>query len=129
MTAANSRGWDQTGSNGANLSFPKEFGIGDGEDPTSPNWERDNWLVGLVNAGPYIGSAFFGCWISDPVNLWFGRRTTIFISGIFVLITPIGGAFCQNWVQLLITRLLMGIGMGLKGATVPVFAGRLNFLR
>lgn len=52
------RGWDQTGSNGANLSFPQEFGIGHGETPGHPNQDRDNWLVGLVNAAPYIGSAF-----------------------------------------------------------------------
>lgn len=52
------QGWDQTGSNGANLSFPSEFGIGQGENPNSPNHDRDNWLVGLVNAAPYIGSAF-----------------------------------------------------------------------
>jgi hypothetical protein len=46
-----SRGWDQTGSNGANLSFPAVFGIGskNGADP---------WLVGLVNAAPYLGSSF-----------------------------------------------------------------------
>lgn len=49
------QGWDQTGSNGANLSFPLEFGIAHNE-----------WLIGLVNAGPYIASAFFGCWLSDP---------------------------------------------------------------
>lgn len=52
------QGWDQTGSNGANLSFPTEFGIGTGHIPDSPTRDRDNWLVGLVNAGPYIGSAF-----------------------------------------------------------------------
>jgi hypothetical protein len=52
------RGWDQTGSNGANLSFPEEFGIGAGSKPLgTPNHDRDNWLVGLVNAAPYIGSA------------------------------------------------------------------------
>lgn len=45
------QGWDQTGSNGANLSFPVEFGIGHGEDDGHPNQVRDNWLVGLVNAG------------------------------------------------------------------------------
>lgn len=106
----------------ANLSFPIEFGIGQGEDPTQPNYLRDNWLVGLVNAGPYIGSALIGCWLSDPVNFYLGRRGTIFISAIFCLITPIGGALTQTWEELLITRLLMGIGMGLKGATVPIFA-------
>lgn len=52
------QGWDQTGSNGANLSFPTEFGIGEGGNKASPNYDRDNWLVGLVNAAPYIGSAF-----------------------------------------------------------------------
>lgn len=108
------QGWDQTGSNGANLSFPKEFGIGEGENLSSPNQVRDNWLVGLVNAASYIGSAFFGCWISDPCNYYFGRRGTIFISAIFCLLTPIGGACAQTWEQLLITRLLLGVGMGLK---------------
>ncbi|ORY02196.1 and other transporter-domain-containing protein [Clohesyomyces aquaticus] len=55
-------------------------------------------------------------------NYYFGRRGTTFISAIFCLLTPIGGALCQTWVQLFITRFLMGIGMGLKGATVPIFA-------
>lgn len=40
---AATQGWDQTGSNGANLSFPKEFGI---NNPTGP----DQWKVGLVNS-------------------------------------------------------------------------------
>lgn len=39
---AATQGWDQTGSNGANLSFPKEFGI----DGTG----KDEWIVGIVNA-------------------------------------------------------------------------------
>ena len=39
---AATQGWDQTGSNGANLSFPEEFGI----DGTG----RDEWIVGVVNS-------------------------------------------------------------------------------
>ncbi|KAJ9635352.1 hypothetical protein H2201_008745 [Coniosporium apollinis] len=116
------QGWDQTGSNGANLSFPQVFGIGHGETEGHPDRDRDNWLVGLVNAGPYIGSAFLGCWVSDPCNYYFGRRGTIFISAVFVVLTPIGSAVSQTWEQLFIIRLLMGIGMGLKGSTVPIFA-------
>ncbi|KAH9827338.1 MFS sugar transporter like protein [Teratosphaeria destructans] len=116
------QGWDQTGSNGANLSFPVEFGIGKGETKGDPHQTRDSWLVGLVNAGPYIGSAFIGCWLSDPLNYYLGRRGTIFVSAVFCVITPIGGALTQTWEQLFITRLLMGIGMGLKGSSVPIFA-------
>lgn len=44
------QGWDQTGSNGANLSFPDVFGIGGKSD-------HDTFLVGLINAAPYIGSS------------------------------------------------------------------------
>ena len=40
---AATQGWDQTGSNGANLSFPKEFGIGSDSS-------HDQWIVGLVNS-------------------------------------------------------------------------------
>jgi hypothetical protein len=108
------QGWDQTGSNGANLSFPTALGIGQGNVTGDPNQLRDNWLVGLVNSAPYIGSALIGCWLSDPINNYCGRRTTIFISGIFCLLTPIGGAVSQTWPQLFITRILMGIGMGIK---------------
>lgn len=103
------QGWDQTGSNGANLSFPVEFGIPD-NDETDPNYERNLWLVGLVNAAPYIASAFLGCWLSDPLNNYFGRRGTIFFSAVFCLLSVIGSGFTQNWYQLFICRLLLGIG-------------------
>jgi hypothetical protein len=52
------RGWDQTGSNGANLSFPVQFGIDAASAPNAKESDRDNWLVGLVNSAPYIASAF-----------------------------------------------------------------------
>ena len=57
------QGWDQTGSNGANLSWPVEFRVpeapakGASPDPTM-NYDTNSWIVGVVNAGPYIGSAF-----------------------------------------------------------------------
>ncbi len=116
------QGWDQTGSNGANLSFPEAFGIGHGETPGHPNQDRDNWLVGLINAGPYIASAFFGCWISDPLNHYTGRRGTIFVSGIFCLFSVIGSGVSQNWEQLFVTRILLGIGMGCKASVIPIYA-------
>ncbi|KAI2620986.1 hypothetical protein GGS26DRAFT_299890 [Hypomontagnella submonticulosa] len=109
------QGWDQTGSNGANIFFPEFYGIGSGSD-------RDTLLVGLINAGPYIGSAFIGCWLSDPINNWLGRRGVIFTSAHFCLWPVIGSAFCQTWPQQLACRLLMGIGMGVKASTVPIYA-------
>ncbi|KAH7106622.1 hypothetical protein BKA62DRAFT_687681 [Auriculariales sp. MPI-PUGE-AT-0066] len=114
------QGWDQEGTNGANLDFPTAFGIGAAKG--EPNFERDRWLVGTINAAPYAASALLGCWLADPLNNWFGRRGAIFISGIFCFFPVIGSALTQNWHQLLICRILLGIGMGCKGSTVPVFA-------
>lgn len=52
---AATQGWDQTGSNGANLSFPQEFGL---NNPIgTPEGDRDEWIVGVVNSAPYISSA------------------------------------------------------------------------
>ncbi|RYP21379.1 hypothetical protein DL765_002280 [Monosporascus sp. GIB2] len=109
------QGWDQTGSNGATIFFPEFYGIGGKSD-------HDTLLTGLVNAGPYLGSAFIGCWLSDPVNNIIGRRGVIFVSAHFCLWPVIGSAFCQTWPQQLACRLLMGIGMGIKASTVPIYA-------
>ncbi|KAL7624762.1 hypothetical protein AAE478_006334 [Parahypoxylon ruwenzoriense] len=123
---------DQEGSNGANLTFPAQFGIGGDSN-------YDVLLVGIINSAPYIGSALVGCWLSDPLNNRFGRRSlstdpglgvtltnvvveTIFIAAVYCLLAPIGGALTQNWQQLLMTRILLGVGMGIKASTVPIFA-------
>jgi hypothetical protein len=55
--AAAIQGWDQTGSNGANLSFPMAFGIDEG--PEGPcvakgTCENNQWLVGFINSCPYF---------------------------------------------------------------------------
>ena len=61
------QGWDQTGSNGANLSWPLDFGVPDsqpkepyamGRSWTQAQLDRNSWIVGVVNSGPYLGSAF-----------------------------------------------------------------------
>jgi hypothetical protein len=55
--AAAIQGWDQTGSNAANLGFPSEFGISN--DPEfgcaeEGNCDRNLWIVGFVNSAPYV---------------------------------------------------------------------------
>lgn len=104
------QGWDQTGANGATVEFPKAYHIG-------TESIRDKLLVGLVNAAPYIGTALFGCWLSEPINDRFGRRGTIFFSANFCLWPVLGSAFCNTWQELLACRLLLGIGMGTKAST------------
>ena len=111
------RGWDQTGSNGANLSFPDVFGIPI-DDPSNPQTSRNQWIVGVINSGypfsfspassshhhtrPYIASCLLGCWLSDPLNHFLGRRGTLFFCGIFCIGAVIGQAFTQTWPQLFV---------------------------
>ncbi|KAH8688416.1 sugar transporter [Ilyonectria robusta] len=126
--AAAIQGWDQTGSNGANLSFPDALGIPDaagsscGPVANEGECSKNSWIIGFVNAMPYITICLFAGWISDPLNDLLGRRGVIFVAAIFSLIAPFGMAGSQTWGQLAACRMLLGIGMGLKEVTVPVFS-------
>ncbi|KAJ5048539.1 hypothetical protein NUH16_007044 [Penicillium rubens] len=110
------QGWDQTGSNGANLTFDVQFGIPN-NSPQCPDPEtckRNQWIVGFINASPYITICLFVAWLSDPLNHLLGRRGTIFLAAVFSLLAPLGSGFTQNWGQLVACRVLLGLGMGLK---------------
>ncbi|OAQ96447.1 hypothetical protein LLEC1_00988 [Akanthomyces lecanii] len=125
--AAAIQGWDQTGSNGANLGFPEALGIPDfspqcGPDETKGLCAKNAWLVGFVNAMPYITICLFAGWISDPLNELLGRRGVIFVAAVFSVLAPFGMALSQTWGQLAACRALLGIGMGLKEVTVPVYS-------
>ncbi|KAK9350588.1 putative facilitated glucose transporter [Lipomyces doorenjongii] len=114
---AATQGWDQTGSNGANLSFPQEFGI----DGTG----TDEWIVGAINAIIFLTAGLVGAFIVDPLNHYFGRRGEIFITACCLTATPIGAAFAKSWQGLFAARFVMGIGIGAKNATVPIFSAEM----
>ena len=58
--AAAIQGWDQTGSYGANLSFPQAFGIPDSGPvcTAAGTCSKNSWIVGFINSCPYIAIAF-----------------------------------------------------------------------
>ena len=41
---------------------------------------------------------------------------------VFCFASCLGQALCQTWQQLLICRLLLGLGIGPKSATIPIYA-------
>ncbi|CAG7558800.1 unnamed protein product [Fusarium equiseti] len=114
---AATQGWDQTGANGANLSFPKEFGI----DGTG----RDEWIVGIINSIIFLTAGLIGAFIVDPLNHYFGRRGEIFITAACLTATPIASGFSRNWQELFAIRFIMGIGIGAKNATVPIYSAEM----
>ncbi|KAL5333809.1 hypothetical protein BJX70DRAFT_391924 [Aspergillus crustosus] len=115
---AATQGWDQTGSNGANLQFHEEFNI------AGPG--RDRWIVGLVNSIIFLSAGLIGAFIVDPLNHYLGRRGEIFLTAIILTATPIGSAFTHSWQALFAVRFVMGIGIGAKNATVPIFSAEMS---
>ena len=120
--AAAIQGWDQTGSNGANLSFPVALGIpytGDvcaGSKAAEALCQKNSWIIGFINSCPYVAIALLlvflmtiwlslfllscdhsAAWLSDPINNYIGRKGCIFVAAIFSLLAPIGSAASQTW--------------------------------
>ncbi|RYP68713.1 hypothetical protein DL769_005434 [Monosporascus sp. CRB-8-3] len=110
------QGMDETVVNGAQYFYRRQFGIGD------LHAARDTWLVGVTNAAPYICCAFFGCWVTEPMNKRFGRRGTVFISCLISAVTCFWQAFTNTWWHMFIARFFLGFGIGPKSATTPIFA-------
>lgn len=105
------QGMDETVINGAQLYFNKEFGI-----------ENRQWISGIVVSAPYLSSFVLGCALTEPLNNLLGRRMVIFLSCLIAGLASIWEAFTYSWVQMFLARFLLGLGIGPKSTTVPVFS-------
>ncbi|KAG1869386.1 hypothetical protein DFJ58DRAFT_765797 [Suillus subalutaceus] len=112
--AAAVQGMDEAVINGAQIIYPKQFGIGSGS-------KRDSWLIGLVNSAPYLCCATISCWMTHPLNHYLGRKKTIFITCMISFLTCIWSGLTNTWWHLFIARFFLGFGIGPKSATVPVY--------
>ncbi|KAH7319651.1 hypothetical protein B0I35DRAFT_450771 [Stachybotrys elegans] len=109
------QGMDETVVNGAQIFYRGPFGL-------DPETDRGSWLIGLVNAAPYLCCATMGCWITEPLNKRFGRRGTVFISCAISFVTCFWQSFTNTWWHMFIARFFLGFGIGPKSATTPMFA-------
>ncbi|KAJ8468921.1 hypothetical protein ONZ45_g17067 [Pleurotus djamor] len=118
--AAAVQGMDETVINGAQLFYASQFHI----DPMvgGAEGQRNQWLLGLVNSAPYLCCAVLGCWLTGPLNNWFGRRGTIFITATLSFLTCIWQGVTNSWPHLFVARFVLGLGIGPKSSTVPVYA-------
>ncbi|GFZ45708.1 hypothetical protein JCM24511_03437 [Saitozyma sp. JCM 24511] len=112
--AAAVQGMDESVISGAQLFYPTQLSIGSGVG-------RDSWLEGLINGAPYLCCSV-ACWFTDPLNHFLGRRGTIFLTATISFLTCIWAACTDTWWHLFIARFFLGVGIGPKSATVPVFA-------
>lgn len=109
------QGFVQSSINGASL-YPQLFisayeGQGD-----------SNWKLGAANSAHFFAAAVIGCWVSLPINDRIGRRGSMAVAAILILISSAGAAGCNTWVQLFGVRIINGIGMGIKAVSTPILA-------
>jgi hypothetical protein len=100
-------GLDQSLISGANLFLPDDLGL-----TTQQN--------ALVNSGMPLG-AVAGAFILSPCNEWFGRKWSIIVS---CILYTIGGALVAGalyYGMIVAARVILGMGVGLEGGTVPVY--------
>ena len=112
------QGMDETANNGAQNFFLKRLNITTARFST----QEVNNLTGLVVGAPYLACTVLGCWLTAPLNSLIGRRGTIFVSCAIAAIASIWEAVANSWVNLFIARFALGLGIGSKSTTVPVYA-------
>lgn len=100
-------GLDQSLISGANLYMPVDLGL----------TVRQN---SLVNSGMPLG-AVGGALLLSPINEWLGRRMAIIIATILYTIGAAIEAGAQSFGMIVAGRVILGLGVGLEGGTVPVY--------
>ena len=105
------QGWDETAVNGAQIFYKNAYGKA-----------NDPGVLGLINAAPYLCCAVLGCWLTEPLNRFLGRRGTIFVTCILSSVTCVWQAFTNTWWHLFIARFCLGFGVGPKSATIPIYS-------
>ncbi|PGH15989.1 hypothetical protein AJ80_05365 [Polytolypa hystricis UAMH7299] len=79
-------------------------------------------ITGLVVGAPYLACAILGCWLTEPFNRYTGRRGTIFISCFIAAVASIWEGVANSWINLFMARFVLGLWIGSKSSTVPVYA-------
>ncbi|EAA62935.1 hypothetical protein AN3210.2 [Aspergillus nidulans FGSC A4] len=82
----------------------------------------NTWLQGLINGAPYLCSCLVGCWTTAPLNRYFGRRGCIFISCFISFAATFWMCAAHTWWNLLLGRFMLGLAVGAKSTTTPVYA-------
>ncbi|KAE8549628.1 hypothetical protein EYB25_008150 [Talaromyces marneffei] len=115
--AAAVQGMDETVNNGAQAIYLRNLGIN-----TRFSGKQLDDITGLIVGAPYLCCAILGCWLTEPLNRYFARRGTIFIACFFAAVCSIWEGVANTWVNLFIARFFLGLGIGPKSSTVPIYA-------
>lgn len=82
------------------------------------------WYVGCALVGSIMGVACAGL-LSDK---W-GRKPTMIVSSVLFTVSAVGCAFCENFDQLVLYRVIGGVGIGVVSIVSPLYISEVSVAR
>ena len=105
----------------AGLLFGYDTGIIAGALLTiQPEFSLGSFASGMVVGAVPVG-AVFGAWFASGRADRYGRRTLILISAAVFIIGAIGSGLAQDALLLIISRVVIGLAIGVASAVTPVY--------
>jgi sugar porter (SP) family MFS transporter len=105
-------GYDTGVISGAILFITKDFGLGR---------TLTEFTVSVVLAGCILGSIAAG-YLADRI----GRRTSLLVAGVIFGAGAIGSAFSPEIVSLLVSRFVIGVGIGITSVVAPLYISEVS---
>jgi sugar porter (SP) family MFS transporter len=87
-------------------------------------WSLTAFDKGAITASLSVG-AIFGAAFSSRINDRLGRRRTIMLAAVVVIIGTVAATVSPSFFLLLVSRLVIGLGIGLSSSTVPTYLSEL----
>ncbi|WP_431874911.1 sugar porter family MFS transporter [Amycolatopsis sacchari] len=87
-------------------------------------WSLSSWDKGVITASISFG-AVVGALCSPRVNEWLGRRRTIMAAAVVVVAGTLAATFSPTFTLLVVSRLVIGVGIGFSSSTVPTYLSEL----
>ena len=87
-------------------------------------WNLTSWDKGIITASLSVG-AIVGALYSSRTNERLGRRRTIMVAAVIVIIGTLAATFSPTFFLLVVSRLIIGLGIGLSSSTVPTYLSEL----
>lgn len=107
-------GYDTTVINAALFQMKTHFGFDD-----------HSWKYGLVVSIAIVG-AFIGAFAAGFLSAKFGRRPSIVLADVFFIVGSVMMAAAPNVEVILVSRFVVGLGVGVSSATIPVYLGEVT---
>lgn len=105
-------GYDTAVISGTTEVVKAQFGLSTG---------GEGWYVGCALIGSIIGVLVAGM-LSD----FLGRKKTMLISALLFSISAIGCAFCADFAQLVVFRMIGGFGIGIVSIVSPIYISEVS---